>query len=290
MINKITYLFLRLYSLFLCLLPRGINIIFGKIFGILLYYFFPLRTPVAKTNLKIAFPEKNKREINKLILNTYKHYGILTFEFLKLHSSKVNNNIFIIDDETKRILNNKSGIILMTAHIGNWEMILSILNQYKKVTGIVRKQKNSGGDKFFYECRLGDNVTLIPNKGSRREMLRALENGEILVLASDQNAKKHGTEIEFFGKKASIPKGAGHFYYLTNSILVVGFCILTKDFKYEFKLRELKINKNSEQKEDIIVEVNSVYSQILEDEIKKYPEQYFWFHKKWDKDIYKNDI
>ena len=73
------------------MIPRSINIVFGKIFGILMCYFFPLRTSVAKINLKIAFPDKNKKEISKLILDTYKHYGILTFEFLRLHSSKINN-------------------------------------------------------------------------------------------------------------------------------------------------------------------------------------------------------
>ena len=249
-------------------------------------YFFPLRTSVAKINLRIAFPDKNKKEISKLILDTYKHYGILTFEFLRLHSSKINNNIFIIDNESKDILRNKSGIILMTAHIGNWEMILSIISQYKKTTAIVRKQRNSGGNKFFSECRMLDNVSLIPNKGSKRKMLEDRKNREILLLASDQNAKKHGTYIEFFGEKASIPKGAGHFYYSTDSMLAVGFCILRKDLKYEFKLREIKINNNIEQKEDLIVEVNSVYSRILENEINKHPEQYFWFHKKWDKNIY----
>ena len=132
LINKITYLFLRLFSLFLSLIPRSINILFGKIFGILMCYFFPLRTSVAKINLKIAFPDKNKKEISKLILDTYKHYGILTFEFLRLHSSKINNNIFIIDNESKDILTNKSGIILMTAHILDSQFYcrLSLIENY----------------------------------------------------------------------------------------------------------------------------------------------------------------
>ena len=287
MINKITYLFLRFFSLLLSLIPRYINIKIGIFFGFLFYYFLPIRKHVVKTNLEIAFPQKNKIDFKKIILNVYKHYGILTFEFLRFHSSKINNNIFIVDKKTEEILNDKSGIILMTAHLGNWEMILPIINKYKKVTGIVRKQRNSGGNKFFYECRSHHNVSLIPNKGSKKEMLKALYNNEILLLASDQNAKQHGTKIDFFGKKASIPKGAGHFYFSTNAKLVIGFCILTKDLKYELKLRELKINKNNEQKENIIVEVNDAYSKILENEIKKYPEQYFWFHKKWDKEIYK---
>ena len=251
-----------------------------------MFCFFPLRKKVARINLQIAFPDKTKKEIEKLILKTYKHYGILICEFIRLYYSKLDQSAIEIDEETKSLLNHQSGIILMTAHIGNWEMILSIINTFKNVTAIVRKQKHSGGDKFFYECRNLENVTLIPNKGSRRKMLDSLKNNEILLLASDQNAKNHGTIIDFFGKGASIPKGAGHFYYLTPSIIVVGFCVLKDNLKYEFKLRELKINKNNEQKENIIVEVNSIYSKMLEDEIIKYPEQYFWFHKKWDKEIY----
>jgi KDO2-lipid IV(A) lauroyltransferase len=269
------------------MVPRRINIKLGEIFGYLMYYVFPLRKSVAKKNLNIAFRKKDNRYIKSLLLNTYKHYGILTFEFLQMYFKKVQFDNFIIDNETKKILSNKSGIILMTAHLGNWEMIPSIISQYKKVTGVVREQQNSGGNKFFSECRTIKNVSLIPNKGSKRKMLKALHDGEILLLATDQNAKHNGTYINFFGEKASIPKGAGHFYYSTKSVLVIGFCILNKNLKYEFKLREIKINNNIEQKEEMIVEVNSIYSKLLENEIIKYPEQYFWFHKKWDKNIYK---
>ena len=109
----------------------------------------------------------------------------------------------------------------MTAHIGNWEMILSIISQHKKATAIVREQRNYGGDKFFSECRMLKNVSLIPNKGSKRKMLEALNNGEILLLASDQNAKKRGVYIDFFGKPASFPKGAGHFHYTTGKKIII---------------------------------------------------------------------
>lgn len=286
MLDSLTYLILRLISLKLYIIPRRINIKFGRAFGSLMYYVFPLRKSVAITNLNIAFKEKKHEEKKSLLLKVYQHYGILTFEFLQMYYKKIKFDNFILDDETRRILSTKSGIILMTAHIGNWEMITSIISKYKKVTGIVRKQKNSGGNKFFSECRAIKNVSLVANKGSKRKMLDALNNGEILLLATDQNAKKNGTYIDFFGEQASIPKGAGHFYYSTKSTIVIGFCILNENLKYEFKLRKIKINKNIEQKENTIVEVNSIYSKLLEDEIIKYPEQYFWFHKKWNKNIY----
>ena len=56
--------------------------------------------------------------------------------------------------------------------------------------------------------------------------------------------------------------------------------------KYSFNLDYINIKDNIEQKEEIIVEVNKQYVKKLEKIILKHPEQYFWFHKKWDKSIY----
>ena len=46
----------------------------------------------------------------------------------------------------------------MTAHIGNWEMMIPILNKFKKTTAVVKIQKNSGGDKFVSELRNLENI------------------------------------------------------------------------------------------------------------------------------------
>jgi len=62
--------------------------------------------------------------------------------------------------------------------------------------------------------------------------------------------------------------------------------MLNKDLKYDFKLEYINIENNFEQKEELIVKVNEIYVQMLEKAIIQHPEQYFWFHKKWDKNIY----
>ena len=286
MIHILTYYSLVAFSFFLSIFNRKIALNIGRIFGLFMYYCIPLRKSVVKINLCTAFPDKNDKEIKKLTLQIYKHYGLLMFEFIRSHKRQVNKNIFKIDNQTKKILTSKDGFILMTAHLGNWEMILPVINHYKKITAVVRHHNNIGGNRFFSECRNLTNVTLISNKGSRKKMIEALNHGEILGLASDQNAKDRGTYINFFNRKASIPKGAGHFHYLTGKKVVIGFCILNKDLSYTVKLKEISLNKNCEQKENLIVELNDVYTKLLEEEIIKSPSQYFWFHKKWEKYIY----
>ena len=75
------YLLLNIFSFILACLPRRIVLYFGKFLGIILYYIFPIRKNVAFTNLKIVFPEKNIIQINKIILRSYMHYGMIMMEF-----------------------------------------------------------------------------------------------------------------------------------------------------------------------------------------------------------------
>ncbi len=286
MINYITYTAIQILSKSISFLSRTQSINLAKFFGLVINKIFPKRKKVAKKNLEIAFPDKSESEINSIIKLTYQHYMILMFEFLRQRNLKEKNISINIDSITKNLLSSDEGMILMTAHLGNWEMIIPILSQYKKSTVIVKVQRNSGGDKFLNEARSFKNITLLPMKTSKRTMIDALVGGEVLALASDQNAGSRGIKVSFFGSKASIPKGAAYFYYKTKCPIVVGFCILKKDFSYEFKLRNIEIEGTFDNTEDLFFSIHQKYSLLLEEEIKKNPEQYFWFHKKWDKKLY----
>ena len=106
-----------------------------------------------------------------------------------------------------------------------------VISKYKKMMAVAREQKNSGADKFITENRSFNNVSLISNKGSTKKMVMALLSSQLLLLVCDQNAKDKGNKVNFFGKKCSLPKGPGHFYYLTKCKLTYGFCILKEDYK-----------------------------------------------------------
>ena len=289
MINSLTYIVLVFISTIFSILPRLFAIYLGKLLGLFLFYFIPLRKKVAQYNINLAFPNKPINEKKSILYRMYQHYGILIIEFLRQRTTNFNSIPIYIDDKTKNILSRKEGAILMTAHLGNWEMIIPILNQFKKSSIVVRVQRNLGGDKFVTQCRQNYNIDLLPKGISKLKMLKAITNGHLLALASDQNAGKKGIPIKFFNYSSSIPRGASYFYYKTKCPIYIGFCTLQEDYSYVFKLKELKLKNLPEQIHDLNIQINTIYSEMLEYEIKKYPEQYFWFHKKWDKKIY-NDL
>ena len=153
MIEHITYKILRIFSKILSPLSRKSVIVLGRSIGLFIYIFFPVRKKDAKINLNIVFPNKNKQQINSINRKTYMHNGVLMLELIKLHNYKPNNYIIDLDSNTERILSLNEGLIFMTAHIGAWEILVPIMREYKNLTLIVKEQKNSGGDRFFSECR-----------------------------------------------------------------------------------------------------------------------------------------
>ena len=215
------YLILKNIAYLFSYLPRLITMQFGKIFG-LTFFFLGIRKKVAMINLKIAFPEKNECERKLILIKSYIHYGIILSDFLRqinLDRKKL-NEILIIDKKTKKNLSENTGGCIMSAHLGNWEMILPSLglNNIPMLT-VIQKQSSISVNKFYKKLRTFQNITLIEKGDLLKEMYKALENNIYLGLASDQNAGDRGTKVSFFSKETSIPKGAAYFHYKTNCIL-----------------------------------------------------------------------
>ena len=277
------YYIFRIISFVLCAVPRRILLFFGKQFGLFSYYLIPIRKNVALKNISIAFKNESSKYHKDILRKTYAHYGMVLMDFLRTRNfdKKYIDNITSIRNQNKILKNN--GMILMTGHLGNWEMILPILglNNYK-FSVVTQIQRNNSSDKFFNWARSFNNVTLIPKGCNIQIMSDTIKNGGILGLASDQNADNHGIPIPFFDKDVSMPKGAAIFHRKTNAPILVGFCILLNDFKYKLTIEEIRVNKN----ENFITNVNTEFNKMLEKTILKHPEQYFWFHRRYSRSIY----
>jgi len=156
---------------------------------------------VALHNISIAFPQYGMVQRKKLLKKTCTHFGMVLIDFLRqpLLNEKNIHNLVILDNETKKVLDECKGGIIMTGHLGNWEAMLPVLglNGYPLVV-VTQTQKNSGSQKFFNKIRKFANVSLIPRTGNIMKMMRALHDQKFLGLASDQNAGNHGDQISFF--------------------------------------------------------------------------------------------
>ena len=275
--DKLTYQLLSILKMFFSLLNVKIRYRIAKIITFFIYYILPVRKSVAQKNISIAFPNWSEKKINETIFNSYQFFIHNIIEFFAFPKSwenieiKIKGENFINDN-----LKNKKGIILVTGHLGSWEILGSWIGRtFPLFTGIAIKQKNLGSHKFFIEQRELAGTKHILKKESRNKMYDVLSSNGILGLVSDQDAKKTGVFIDFFGKKASTSKGAALFHINTGAPIIVALCNQFNYKKYNINFKPIFI------KDKTVKGITQKFTKVLESQIIKYPEQYFWFHKRW---------
>ena len=265
-----------LSSILKILSVRKLHILSQNIASILFNY-IPKRKNTALKNLKIAFPDKSDEWINTTLK---KCYSFFTYNFLQFLAFPFNPNSIEIEVVGKKYLinaiNGKSGTVLVSAHFGSWEILgyWFGINNYPLV-GIAQKQKNKGANLFFEEKRQLSGTKQVYRKSSMDSLYEILNANKILGLVSDQDARGKGVFVDFFNKPASTHKGAALFHLNTNASLIFGICV-QKDIE-KYRVEFIPINPKKKSTEDI----TQLYTTIIEQSIKKYPEQYFWFHNRW---------
>ena len=265
-----------LSSILKILSVRKLHILSQNIASILFNY-IPKRKNTALKNLKIAFPDKSDEWINTTLK---KCYSFFTYNFLQFLAFPFDPNSIEIEVVGKKYLKNaineNSGTVLVSAHFGSWEILgyWFGINNYPLV-GIAQKQKNKGANLFFEEKRQLSGTKQVYRKSSMDSLYEILNANKILGLVSDQDARGKGVFVDFFNKPASTHKGAALFHLNTNASLIFGICV-QKDIE-KYRVEFIPINPKKKSTEDI----TQLYTTIIEQSIKKYPEQYFWFHNRW---------
>ena len=284
--DQLTYILLKLISK----KSRNISEIDRRKLAIKLaafvYNFVPIRKKEAFKNIKTAFPEMNHHWINKQLKGSYQIVINNFIDFLSLPNSyqKIKYKIENQDIFDKAIKKEK-GLILLTAHFGLWEKWGAWfgMNNYP-IWGVIQKQANKGADLFFKEIRESYGMNHIYRKSSINKIYELIKKKKIVILASDQDARKNGVKVSFFNKPTYTAKGAAKFHIKTDVPMVFSVGYMEPDGTIVISFSEIKIKSNLS-----VENISQIYTNKLEKIIKRYPDHYFWFHRKWkSRNIYEH--
>jgi len=257
--------------------------------GLFIYIYLPIRKNIAYTNIKENFPNLTSKDHKLILKKCYIHFGKAIADFFRTKKLNKNNinQIIKMDNKTNAILQKNKSSIIVTGHIGNWELFLPFfgLNNLK-FSIVAQKIKNNYINNFFLNIRtLKKTVVIFKNEGIKK-MLQIMNEGYFLGLASDQNAGKSGEKVKFLEGTLSIPKGAAIFHLKTHKPIIFAYCVMDKNNNYNFNAEVLDISIIDLKDQRAIFEINTIFATKLEKIIKKNPEQYFWFHKMKNKNQY----
>lgn len=281
------------YSLFIsfskicCLLglngARKLGILLGKIF----YTFIPIRKKVVLNNLRIAFPDLDDYTIKKLARENYEALGITFAEILALPALTQQDLLNAFQVENIGFINEKyaegKGLILMTAHFGNWEFAaLSVGMQMPDHLVVVTKnQRNPYVNTWMNTVRAKWGNTCAPLGASIKNVFKELLEKRVVALAADQRGPKEGIRVSLFGRSSAVFPGPAALAIKTGAPLLVGFPIRQSDMNYTFRLEEIPKEGLSNNTEEAVAQLSQRHTDLLESYVRKYPGQWFWMHNRW---------
>jgi KDO2-lipid IV(A) lauroyltransferase len=236
--------------------------------------------------LTISFPEKSTTEIRFIAKNVYKNFlrtivEVIYFPIMSYREIKkllICTNAHLIKD----FYTAGKGIVLMSAHLGNWELAALIFSKIYPISVIVANQANQFVNKIINDIRTQkDYKTINKDNMNIKTILKCLKKNEILAILSDQDAGQNGVFVPFFGRLASTPKGAAYFAITAKCPIIIALSTRQKNGTIKVEFTEVPMPNTGNKETDIKI-INSFYSKKLEEAVRKNPEQWFWFHRKWN--------
>ncbi len=289
MLNIVEYTLFRLLLFVVKIFPIAFSCFIGRKLGRLAFLILKKRRKLTISNIRVAQEngflntETDERQLAKRV---WENIGMIGSEFLYYYERKpqVFRKAVRFEgaENLERILAQHKGAILVSGHLGNWELLgVSLAYWGFKVNPIVKFQANGLVDKVIQDNRRSLGMGLIDKKGFMRPIIEAFKRNEIVSFLIDQSTQKNGVLVKFFGKEASIPRGAAEFALKTNTPVFTARCLREKPGHYRVVIsEELNLVRTGDHQRDV-EENTAMFIRLIEDVIREHPEQWLWMHKLW---------
>lgn len=285
--NRFEYILFISFSLFFRFIGLYLARRLALIIALFFFYILPIRKSITIDNLSKAFPERTKKEINKLAFGSYKSFAITLTEILVMPSISRNKMMNMVKCRNPELILKKmeigNGVILLSAHFGNWEYIANsiALQIDKKCAVVVKPMRNNLVSNWMNKIRTKWINEVVLLGVSIRQIYAVLRENKLVAMVADQRGPEDSIKLNFFGRKTSILVGPAVLALKTGAPLLYGIAIRQKDYSYYTEMVEISKENLPEDNEAKIEELSKRHLSYLESVIRKYPEQWLWMHNRW---------
>ncbi|MBF0215594.1 MAG: lysophospholipid acyltransferase family protein [Candidatus Omnitrophica bacterium] len=281
------YYLLKTLMFILALMPRKVSLFMAEALGRAAYRFLGKYRDITIKNLDVSFPEsagKNEELAKKVFVNMAKNGA----DWIKLLFSRRGYLDDLITgtegmEHLDSALMRGRGVVVLTAHMGNWELLASFLrrNGYDGAV-IVKKLYFSKFNKIIMRLRALYNAQVIYRDESPKKMIKILKEGKILGLLADQDIDSlTGVFVNFFGRPAYTPIAPVKLGMVNSSSIVPVFVIRKPDDTYLVSADSPIELPEEEDKELVTKKYTQAWTDVLEKYVRRYPDQWVWVHDRW---------
>lgn len=295
--------FLIILSLPIAALPYKIALKVGEILGLLVFYLWGSRRRVAVENMEKAIGDgqlgmediKTQKHTTYrlspiayycLTKETFKNLGRSFVEVIKIYyglGKGIIDNVEIkgIDNYNKAKLKSR-GIIFITGHCGNWELMAVTFGvKVDNVSVVARAQNNPYLNKLLEKIRAKYGNKVIYKKGALKEILSELKKNRAVGILMDQAVlKDEGYVIDFLGMPAWTTKMPALMARKTGAAIIPIFINREGDRHVIHIYPEVALSTEDDA-EKAIIEDTKRFSEFIEEYIRRHPTEWLWIHKRW---------
>lgn len=285
--HALEYLGFRLARAVLGVLPEGLAARLGALTGVFAGTVLRIRRREVDRHLALAFPDATPAWRHRVARASYAHLGreaVMLFRIADWPPARLLERVtFEGIDDLVAAAGPESGVLLLTGHIGSWELAgAAIAARGLALDAIVKGMSNRRFQEELFRTRERLGLRIIEAPRAPREVLRGLRAGRIVAILGDQNAAEGGVFIPFFGAEAATARGPALFALRTGAPVFVGVALRRPGWaqRYHISVRRLDVAPSGHLEDDVHA-LLAAYAEALETAVRSAPEQYFWQHKRW---------
>lgn len=248
----------------------------------------PKHSRIISDNLQIVFPDRSPQDRARIKNEVYRHFISILLEIIRTFarsemSSILERSTIRHAERLSDALKKNSGLLVISAHFGNWEWIPLLLSHHlgEPINSIARPMDNPLIEKKVSEFRTACGSTIIHKQGSLRKMISLLGENKVVYMLADLNTvQREAIFVDFFSRTAATGTTAARLYFKKH-IPVIPLFLHYEGERIILDVREeIDFPETGNLKNDVSLFTLRINA-FIEEAIRKNPEQWFWFHNRW---------
>ncbi|MBI3597747.1 MAG: lysophospholipid acyltransferase family protein [Nitrospirae bacterium] len=231
--------------------------------------------------------ERSSKDRQRIALESFQNLGRTFFEVLNLDRLTRDDLDRLVRFEGEEALKAAAagghGVLFVTAHIGNWELMGRVVAMRYPLAVVAAPIYDRRVEKIMIRLRAAHGIeTLVRDSpGSLKRLIGMLRRGGVVGLLIDQDTKTDGVFVPFFHREAFTPTGPASLAFRTGASVVVGFIIREGRERHRIILHgPLDLSPTGHIERDVR-DQTARFTKMIEEQIRKTPEQWIWMHRRW---------
>lgn len=257
----------------------------GESLAGLAYRPFGVRREVVESQVAAAFPDRPPEWVRETARACYAHFGREAAATLRL--GRAGRKAVLARTEGAgelpgrfRELSPKGAALIVTGHLGNWELAGTVLGGVGLPVSAVVRRQSGPFDRRLTKLREDLGIRTISEEEAPRGVRRALRSGRVVALVADQHAGPRGIRVSFLGRPASTFRGPARLALGCGVPLLFG-ALLREGDRYRIVLEPVQAPSEGASRRERELRLTRGWVERLEACVRARPEQYFWFHRRW---------